>query len=61
TKVIIIVIWVISLVLNFFKGSLEAKGTVGGIFTAIAIIGGIASIVSYILYLVILRKTINTI
>lgn len=61
TKVIIIVIWVISLVLNFFKGSLEAKGTVGGIFTAIAIIGGIASIVSYILYLVIIRKTINTI
>ena len=63
TKVIIIVIWAIGLVLNFFKGYFEGKGTttaLGVAYIIIAVVGAIASIVSYIIYLVILRKTIDS-
>lgn len=63
-KIYIIIIWVIGLVINFFKGSFQAKGTAsagGVIYIVLAIVGGVATLVSYIAYLVILRKTIDSI
>ena len=63
-KIYIIVIWVIGLVINFFKGSFEAKGAAsagGVIYIVLAVVGAVATLVSYIAYLVILRKTIDSI
>ena len=60
-KVVIIVIWLIGLVLNFFKGLANAKGTVAGTaYIILVIVGAAATLVSYIAYLIILRKTIDT-
>jgi hypothetical protein len=61
-RIIILIIWVISLVLNFFNNSSKAKeGTIGTVTLILAIAGGVATILSYIIYLSVLRRTIDTI
>ena len=52
-RTFIIVAWVITIVLEFLSGA------VNGFVTAIAIVGGLCEIVAYIIYLVILSKTLK--
>ena len=62
-RVIIIVIWVISLVLNFLNKFFNGKAdpALGTVTLALGIAGGVATILSYIIYLSVLRRTINLI
>lgn len=60
-KVIIIIVWVISLVLNFLNKNNAKNETVGTIALILTIAGGVASIVSYIIYLSVIRRTIDII
>ena len=52
-RTFIIVAWVVTIVLEFLSGA------VNGFVTAIAIVGGLCEIVAYIIYLVILSKTLK--
>ena len=52
-RTFIIVAWVITIVLEFLSGA------VNGFVTVIAIVGGLCEIVAYIIYLVILSKTLK--
>ena len=61
-RVVIIVIWAISVVLNFLNNFYAKKPDAAGSVTLIlALAGGIASIVSYIFYLSVIRRTIDVI
>ena len=52
-RTFIIVAWVITIVLEFLSGA------VNGLVTVLAIVGGLCEIVAYIIYLVILSKTLK--
>lgn len=61
-RIIILIIWVISLVLNFLNNSSKAKeGAIGTVTLILGIAGGVATILSYIIYLSVIRRTIDTI
>ena len=61
-KNVIMVVWIVSLVLNFCTGYVEGKGgALEGVYVALAIAGGATAIVCYVIYLTILRKTIDII
>ena len=60
-RIIILVIWVISLVLNFLSKNNSKNETVGTITLILTIVGGVATIISYIIYLSVVRRTIDTI
>ena len=62
-RIIILVIWVISLVLNFLNKFFSNKSdpTLNTIILVLGIAGGVATIISYIIYLSVLRRTIDTI
>lgn len=62
-RVIIIIIWVISLVLRFLNKSFNGKSdpALATVTLVLGIAGGVATIVSYLIYLSILRRTINVI